>query len=151
VICQHSALITLRSWRHIVHFYPYMDLPTNTMTIACLECSLKNRISIKCSVFWHMTLCWSVKRNRYFGGTCCLHLQGRGVSEARLVSWFVLVSCLTCSSNLKMGAICCFETWANFHIITRCYVLIFHNYRFENLNSIICKLYMLTGVYGMQL
>jgi hypothetical protein len=34
-------------------------------------------------IFWDKTPCSPLKVNRRFGGTCCLHLQGRRISQPR--------------------------------------------------------------------
>jgi hypothetical protein len=34
-------------------------------------------------VFWDIMLCSLMKVNRHFGGTCCCHLQGQRVGQAR--------------------------------------------------------------------
>jgi hypothetical protein len=34
-------------------------------------------VAMKISIFWDLTLCSPLKVNRYFGGICHLHLQGR--------------------------------------------------------------------------
>jgi hypothetical protein len=38
---------------------------------------------MKSSTFRTITLCSPLKVNRYFGGTCSLHLQGQRISQAR--------------------------------------------------------------------
>jgi hypothetical protein len=38
---------------------------------------------IKCPIFWDITPCRPLKVNRRFGWSCCLHLQGRRISQAR--------------------------------------------------------------------
>jgi hypothetical protein len=51
-------------------------------------------------------------------------------------AWFVLASCLACSSTLKMKAICSSETSVDFHRATRCYIpqdKLLHSHRCDNL------------------
>jgi hypothetical protein len=38
---------------------------------------------MKSTIFWDITPCNPLKVNRRFGGTYCLHLQGRKISRAR--------------------------------------------------------------------
>jgi hypothetical protein len=38
---------------------------------------------MKSSIFWDITSCSPLNVNWRFGGTCCLHLQGRRISQAR--------------------------------------------------------------------
>jgi hypothetical protein len=38
---------------------------------------------VKSCKFWDITPCGPLKINKYFGGTCCVHLQGRRKSQAR--------------------------------------------------------------------
>jgi hypothetical protein len=47
--------------------------------------------------------CGPLKVDRRFGGTCCLHLQGRIISQARhhREAGNLLLSCLAYSSTLK--------------------------------------------------
>jgi hypothetical protein len=52
-------------------------------------------VVIESSVFWDVTLCSPLKVNRRYGGTCRLHY-----------TCFLLISCLACSSTLKMEATC---------------------------------------------
>jgi hypothetical protein len=48
------------------------------LTILVLSCGLKLKgIPLKSSIFWEITLYSPLKRSRRFGGTYCLHLQGR--------------------------------------------------------------------------
>jgi hypothetical protein len=55
-------------------------------------------------LIWRLKKHVKLKVNRHFGGTCCLHLQGRRINQARNHHEAVLVSCLACSSNLNMEA-----------------------------------------------
>jgi hypothetical protein len=91
-----------------------------------------------------ITPCSPLKVNRYFGGTCCLHLQGRKIGQARnqrepeSKQSFTLVSCLAYSSTLKMEATCSSETSADFQRTTRRYISedrTVHNHGCENLKS----------------
>jgi hypothetical protein len=60
-------------------------------------------VTMKNSIFWDITPHSPVKVDRRFGGTYCLRLQGRRVSEARnqhkdlFAVCFILVSCLAYS------------------------------------------------------
>jgi hypothetical protein len=38
---------------------------------------------MKSSVFWDIMLCSPLKVNKYFEGKCCLHFQGKIISQAR--------------------------------------------------------------------
>jgi hypothetical protein len=77
--------------------------------------------------FWDITPCNPVEVNRRFGEIHDLHLQGGNVSQRRnqheagskLATCFVLVSCLSYSSTLKMEAICSTELTAAFHPTAR--------------------------------
>jgi hypothetical protein len=40
-------------------------------------------VVMKISIFWDIRQCSSLKVNRRFGGTCCLQLQGRRISQAK--------------------------------------------------------------------
>jgi hypothetical protein len=42
----------------------------------------RNKLIMKCSIFWDITLYSLLKGSRRFGGTCRHHLQGRRVSHA---------------------------------------------------------------------
>jgi hypothetical protein len=59
---------------------------------------------MKSCVLWDITPCSPLKVNRRLGVTCRLHIQ------ALLATCFTLVSCLACSSTLKMEATCFSET-----------------------------------------
>jgi hypothetical protein len=43
----------------------------------------KDTEEMKGSAFWDITLCSPLKTNRRIGGTCCLQLLDRGVSQSR--------------------------------------------------------------------
>jgi hypothetical protein len=80
---------------------------------------------MKSTIFWDITPCSPLKVNRRFGGTYCLHLQGRRISRARrlcLSPAYTLVSCAAYSTTLKMDAICSSETSVDFQRTTRCYI-----------------------------
>jgi hypothetical protein len=92
-------------------------------------------VVMKSSIFCDIMLCSSLKVNRRFGATCCPHLEGRRISQARkqreagskqncypLATWFVLVSCLAYSSTLKMGATYSSEMSVNFQWTTWHYI-----------------------------
>jgi hypothetical protein len=40
-------------------------------------------VVMKISIFWDITPCTPLKVNRRFGGTNCLHLQGRRINQVR--------------------------------------------------------------------
>jgi hypothetical protein len=40
-------------------------------------------VVMKGSIFWDIASCSLLKVNRRFRGTCCLHLQGQSISQAR--------------------------------------------------------------------
>jgi hypothetical protein len=44
---------------------------------------IKQQVKLKISTFWDITPCSLLKVKWCFGGTCCLHLQGRRISQAR--------------------------------------------------------------------
>jgi hypothetical protein len=68
--------------------------------------------------------CSPLKINGRFGGTCCLHLQGRRISQARKQSAtrFMLVSCLAYTSILTMDVTWSPETSVDFQWTTRRYI-----------------------------
>jgi hypothetical protein len=41
-------------------------------------------VVLKSSIFWDIMPCSPLKIKQRFGGTCCLHLQGRRISQARI-------------------------------------------------------------------
>jgi hypothetical protein len=92
---------------------------------------------MKSTVFWVETLS-SSEKGRCFAEKYRLHIQGQKLSqastsrsrrkseplhrnEAQLSACFMLVSCLACSSTLKMAAICSWQTPVEFHRTTRRY------------------------------
>jgi hypothetical protein len=98
------------------------------------------------TVSWDITACSLLKVNRRFGGTLCIHLQGRISREwYQLVSrWLdlppalTLVSFLAYFSSIKMEAICSSETSVEFQQTTRRCIPVdrtVHNNRCENLKS----------------
>jgi hypothetical protein len=52
----------------------------NSVALVCERTNVKIMESTN---FWDMTPCSPLKVNRRFGGTCCLHLQGRIINRAR--------------------------------------------------------------------
>jgi hypothetical protein len=56
-------------------------------------------VVIKSSIFWNITPYSSLRVNLRFGGSCCLRLEGRRISQARnhheleVATYFILVSC----------------------------------------------------------
>jgi hypothetical protein len=55
---------------------------SSVISFSCTSEFLKN------VVFWDVAPCRSCELNRRFGGTCCLHLQGRKIRErGTSVSW----------------------------------------------------------------
>jgi hypothetical protein len=81
-------------------------------------------VAVKSTIFWDITPCSTLKVNRRFGATYRLHLQGRRISRAELClpAAFLLVSCSSYSSTLKMEAICSSVTSVDFQRITRRYI-----------------------------
>jgi hypothetical protein len=69
------------------------------------------------TIFWDITPCSLLKVNRCFGGPYRLYLQGRSLPPA-----FILVSCSTYTSTLKIEAICSNETSVEFQRTTRRYI-----------------------------
>jgi hypothetical protein len=56
--------------------------------LVCLLVNEKRRnetdlLSVKSSIFWDVMPCNPLKVNRHLGGTCCLHHQGRRLTQAR--------------------------------------------------------------------
>jgi hypothetical protein len=68
---------------------------------------------IKSPMFWDKTSCSPLKVNRIFRGTCRLHLQGCGVSQAR--------NHHGAGAALKIEAICSSDMSVDFQRITRRY------------------------------
>jgi hypothetical protein len=70
----------------------------------------------------------TLKVNRRFGGTCCLHLQSRRISQSidqhKAISKqsFILVSCMAHSSTLMMEVRCSSETSVGFQWTIRRYI-----------------------------
>jgi hypothetical protein len=83
---------------------------------------------VNISVFWDIMPCSLVKA--HVSEEHRLRLQHRSISQAgtqhevgsKLAACFMLVSCLTYSSTLKMDAICSSETCVEFHRTTRHYI-----------------------------
>jgi hypothetical protein len=76
-------------------------------------------------IFWDMTPCSPLSLNRRFGGTYCLHFQGRRNKFSKKSSSHLLVCWVFAeliSSNLKMEAICSFETSVEPQRTTRCHI-----------------------------
>jgi hypothetical protein len=73
-------------------------------------------VVMKSPILWHIMQFIPLKVNRRFGKTCRLHLQ------ALLATCFRLVSCLTYSSTLKVGAIRSSETSVDFQRTIRRYI-----------------------------
>jgi hypothetical protein len=85
-------------------------------------------VVMKNSIFWDIMQCNPLTVNRHFGGTCCFHLQGQRISQARKqalpATCFMLVSCLAYSFTLKMEVTCPSEVSVDFqqtawHYITK--------------------------------
>jgi hypothetical protein len=77
-------------------------------------------VVVKSSIFWDITPYSPSNVNRHFGGTCCLHLQGRG--RGLPSTSFMLVSCFAYSCALKMEVICSSETSVEFQCNARRYI-----------------------------
>jgi hypothetical protein len=95
-------------------------------------------VVMKSIIFWDMTPCSPLSFNRRFGGTYCLHLQGRRWHSAcqLLARWFAE----PISSTLKKEAICSSETSVETQRTTRRHISegdTLHNHRCENLKSYI--------------
>jgi hypothetical protein len=105
-------------------------------------------------ILWDIPPCIPLKVNRRFKGTCRLHLQDWRIRQARnqnetaagtplLTSCFMLVSCLSFSSILKMEATCSSETSVDFQRNTRRCISenrTLHNYCRENLRFYVLSL-----------
>jgi hypothetical protein len=50
---------------------------------ASLAALLLNKSNLKSTIFWDIMPCSLLKVNWHFGGTYCLHLRGRRISQAR--------------------------------------------------------------------
>jgi hypothetical protein len=78
------------------------------------------------SVFWDTSTCIPLKVNHIFGGTCCFHLQGQRIRQARNEhesgTMQSCSACLTYSSTLKMQAIVSSEMSVDFQRTTRRYI-----------------------------
>jgi hypothetical protein len=48
-----------------------------------LQILLETCFDMKTSIFWDIMSCSPLKVNQRCGGTCCLHLQGRRISQAK--------------------------------------------------------------------
>jgi hypothetical protein len=97
----------------------------------------------KSIIFWDVTPCSLLSYNRRFGGTYCLHPQGRRNNFSKnqqslicLPPAYLLVLTEIISSTLKMKAICSSETSVASQQITRRHIPeddALHNHRCENL------------------
>jgi hypothetical protein len=47
------------------------------------KCGYRDKKNTVGRIFWDITLCSLLKGNQRFGGTSCLHLWGRRISQAR--------------------------------------------------------------------
>jgi hypothetical protein len=74
---------------------------------------------------WAVLLCSLLKVKQLFGGTYYLHLQGQTYAEqeASRATCFVLMSCLACSSTLKMEVTRSSKLLVDFQQTTRHYIL----------------------------
>jgi hypothetical protein len=75
-------------------------------------------------IFWDVTLCNPIEVRRSFGGTYCLHLQSRRVSQTsnqQETGKQLLVTSLAYLSTRKMEAVRSSETSDNFYQTTRCH------------------------------
>jgi hypothetical protein len=60
------------------------ELDTERLTVNCMiGFEALTALVMKSSIFWNKTLCSSLKLSRRFGGTYCLHLQGRRIYQTR--------------------------------------------------------------------
>jgi hypothetical protein len=79
-----------------------------------VEFEVLTPVVMKSTIFWDITPRSPLRVNRRFGGTYCLHLQGRrnklSKKSACLLPAFTLVSCSAYFFILKMEAICSSET-----------------------------------------
>jgi hypothetical protein len=66
--------------------YPGSDTYGHDVNISACSLSAKKKIGMKTNLkrsnFWNITPRTPLKVNRSFGGTCRLHLQGLGISQA---------------------------------------------------------------------
>jgi hypothetical protein len=128
-MCQINTLRTFR-WRHLLvkpeKTYAYTWYICKNVTFQVLTA-----VDMKSSIFCNITPCSPLKVNRHFVGTCGLQLQSRRISQTGdqrevgskdSLTCLVLVSCLACSSDLKMEMTHPSETSADFQRTTRCYI-----------------------------
>jgi hypothetical protein len=90
--------------RNFAHVLPERTLQ---MTGFSVRLETLTAVLMESLVFSHITPCNPLKVNRRLGGTCCLHLQGGRISQAR--NWNE-ASSRCYSSTLKLEAICSSET-----------------------------------------
>jgi hypothetical protein len=96
---------------------------------------------MKSSIFWGLMLCSPSKVNQRSGRTCCLHLQGQRISQARNEGEAACSVCYLLHAwlmALKMDVTCSSETSVNFQQTTWGYILedrTLHNHHCENLKS----------------
>jgi hypothetical protein len=93
---------------------------------------------VNSSIFWDVTSCSLVKVSRRFGEHRFILRVEEWAKQAEVVACFMLVSCLTSSSTLRMEAIFSSVTSVDFHRNTRCYIPengVLQNRRCEKLKS----------------
>jgi hypothetical protein len=61
---------------------PYDALCYGNLCSYCVGFEVLTAVVMKSSIVWDITPCSPLKVNRRFGGTCCLHLHGRRISQA---------------------------------------------------------------------
>jgi hypothetical protein len=88
------------------------------VTIITVGFEVLTAVLMKSTIFWDITPCSPLKDNRHFEGTCRLYLQ----RALCLPHAFTLVSCLACSSTLKMKATRSSQTSVDFQRTTRRYI-----------------------------
>jgi hypothetical protein len=87
---------------------------------------------VNSSIFQDIMPCSLVEVKRHFRGTYCLLLQGQRVSQMRnqheagsnapLIAYLMMASCLAYSSALNIEALCSSEMSLDFHQITQHYI-----------------------------
>jgi hypothetical protein len=75
----HTGIHLMSQWLRHLFFLNKRVL----IALRCLCHSCSGDIHLTSYVFWDITLYSPVKVNRRFGGTYCLHLQGRSISQVR--------------------------------------------------------------------
>jgi hypothetical protein len=81
-----------KTTRHRIPEYSktHFLVPCNGLLLFTFLKPRRQIISVKRTVVCDATLCSPVEVYRHFGGTYCLHLQGRSIACTLLLAWFTL-------------------------------------------------------------